>query len=555
MSIRKKVISPLMILGFVSVMTFVFFLKESHVTIDRLSREIISSSKATQAVYKDAIFNLMAFIEASALDPLYGPEPEALNEILKRIKRYTAVTAAFFLDAEERVLANGEDGNVLLGKPLPENEKLALPIDQPIFAIADHTLIYSKVFEDQGDKLGRLQVVFSLNELAEIKQSLIENIATSAEISRKKSFLIVVTCALAILAVLGVALIMVNAIVRSLNHVVDSMRDIASGEGDLTKRLEMSGKDEIASLAKWFNLFVDKLQEVIRNISTNSSSLNTSSGDLLNISEKMSDGAHQMSAKSDSVAAAAEEMSTNMASVATAVAQFSTHIGTVSTAAEEMTATINEIAENTEKTRSTSHQTVTRTETAAQRIRLLSQSAQDIGNVVETINEISEQTNLLALNATIEAARAGEAGKGFSVVAAEIKNLAQQTAEATLEITKKIDNIQRSTTETVSEIEQITTAITDVNHMVDDVASSVGEQSTTTREISDNVSQAAIGILEVTDNVTQSSEVANHIAHDIAEVNRATDTMSDNSGQIRTSAGGLNQLADILKKSVDQFKI
>ena len=345
------------------------------------------------------------------------------------------------------------------------------------------------------------------------------------------------------------------SVLNPMNKVVDGLKDAAEGEGDLTKRLEVKTNDEVGSLARWFNVFVEKLQGIIKDIAGNSEKLNRSSGELLAISEEMSKGADKMSAKSSTVATAAEEMSSNMSSVAAAAEQSSTNISMVSAAAEEMTATINEIAQNTEKTRVSSNQAVDRTKEASKNIDSLSKSAQEIGRVVETINDISEQTNLLALNATIEAARAGEAGKGFAVVAGEIKDLARQTAEATQEIKKKIESIQSSTLQTVSEIEEIAVEINNVNEMIDTVAAAVEEQSATTKEIAGNVTQAAQGIQDVTENVAQSSIVANEISKDIADVNQTAREMSKNSSQMNTSANDLNQLSGDLKKTVGQFKI
>ena len=359
-----------------------------------------------------------------------------------------------------------------------------------------------------------------------------------------------------VLAVIGVLTFLISGrVVRPINEMVESLKDIAQGEGDLTMRLTAASKDEIGEMARWFNTFVEKLQGIIAGISGNSEELTHSSSSLSGIAGQVSKGADKMAEKFNHVTAAAEEMSHNMNSIASAVEQSSVNIGMVSAAAEEMNATINEIAGNTEKTRVTSNEAVDRTRKASEKIDVLNRSAGQIGTVVETINDISEQTNLLALNATIEAARAGEAGKGFAVVAGEIKELARQTAEATFEIQDQIKGIQGATRETVEEIEGIMSDISSVNEMVDTVAAAVEEQSVTTKEISINVSQAALGIQETTESLTQTSGVANEIAQDISVVNQAVALLSENSTEIDTSAGDLNELSEKLKKAVNQFKV
>ncbi len=348
---------------------------------------------------------------------------------------------------------------------------------------------------------------------------------------------------------------MTKSITGPLLRIGMNLKDISEGDGDLTQRLEVKSKDEIGVLAESFNTFVDKLKTIIGDIAQNSTKLDSSSNEILDISKQMAQGTKTMAATSETVAASADDMNSNMSSVAAAIEESSTNISMVSAAAEEMTSTINEIAQSTEKTRKSSQKAVSRTKVASENIDKLSTSAKDIGNVVETINDISDQTNLLALNATIEAARAGEAGKGFAVVANEIKDLARQTAEATLEIKGKIDGIQKSTDVSISEIEAVTEEINVVSEMIDGVAAAVEEQSVTTKEIATNISQAAQGVQEVTGNVAHSSSVASEIATDIANVNQTVGEMADKTSQVNNCSDDLNQLSGSLKKTVDLFKI
>ncbi len=363
--------------------------------------------------------------------------------------------------------------------------------------------------------------------------------------------LIAVIC---IAVIVIVVLLFTRSIITPIMGVIDRIKDIAEGEGDLTARLEIKNRDEMGELAQWFNRFIETLQNMIKMITGNARSLSKSSSELSGLAEEMSDRSTQMSVKANTVASSSEEMSTNMDSVAAAMEEASTNISMVSASAEEMTATINEIARNSEEARAITGEAVSRARDVSVKVDALGDAAMKIGKVTEAITEISEQTNLLALNATIEAARAGEAGKGFTVVANEIKELARQTAEATQEIKDHIDGIQDSTTGTVSEIEGILKVINDVNEIVSAIASAVEEQSVTTKEIAGNVTQASTGIQEVNENVAQSSAVSTEIARDITGVNQAAGEMSDSSSQMDLHSKELSKLALELTEMMNKFK-
>ncbi len=378
-------------------------------------------------------------------------------------------------------------------------------------------LTYVQLFEPWGWIVGTGAYIDQIE-----KEVAVQELKMAAALSSFRNRAIVFSLVLLVFVVLLTVWFFRHSLGKPLTRAITMVREIAEGEGDLTKRLEIETDDEIGELAAGINAFIDNLQKMLRRMIRGMENLGGSSSQLNAIAEQMSRGADEAASRANNVATAAEEMNANMNTVAAAMEQAATNVATVASGTEEMSATIGEIAKNTETAKLITGQAVEQGKKTAASIDDLGQAALEIGKVTETINAISSQTNLLALNATIEAARAGEAGKGFAVVANEIKELAQQTAAATGEIAARIKSIQDSTRTTVNEIEEIVKVNGEVDELVSGVAAAVEEQAATTREIAENVAQAAQGINEVNENVAQTTEVSGEIARDISEVNETT---------------------------------
>ena len=344
-------------------------------------------------------------------------------------------------------------------------------------------------------------------------------------------------------------------IIRPLGNMKSRIVDIVEDRADLTDRLSVTSRDEIAELSTWFNSLMDKIRSMLADVARNSASVAQAADGLLQLAGSLKGYSGNMSDASGTAAASADDMSANMNTVAAAMEEFTVNIGTVATSSEEMSATISEIAINTGKAKDMTTQAVSTAGTATARVSELDTATREIGKVTESITAISSQTNLLALNATIEAARAGEAGRGFAVVANEIKELAQQTANETEEIRNRIQGIQQATSQTVHDISLITGVIGDVDTIVGSIAAAVEEQSVTTRDIAENVGQASLGVQQVNENVAHADTAVRDIARDVGQVRTVAGDVASTAASVHDNAHNLAQLAEELDAMVGKFNI
>lgn len=246
-------------------------------------------------------------------------------------------------------------------------------------------------------------------------------------------------------AVLGLLVLWLSArgVTRPILGVAHMLRDIASGEGDLTQRLPHTGRDELGELAGWFNRFLDKLQPIIRDVKVSVRDARSTADQSAAISSQTSAGMQQQFREIDQVATASHEMTATAQDVARSAAQAADAARGADQATRDGLALIDRTTQSIDSL-------AANLTSAMGQVEQLASSSEEIGSVLEVIRAIAEQTNLLALNAAIEAARAGEAGRGFAVVADEVRSLANRTQQSTQEIQGLIEQLQDGANDAVA---------------------------------------------------------------------------------------------------------
>jgi len=304
---------------------------------------------------------------------------------------------------------------------------------------------------------------------------------------------------------------------RRMALMVSTLQRLAQGE--LTARAGLAAQDEFGEMGAALDSAAESLQRAMQTIAGSAQILAAASARIGSAVVQLLKSSSDASSQVNGVSAASEEVKRS--------------IDTVAAASEEMSVTISEIAKNASGAAKIAGEGVRSAATASDTVKRLGESSSEIGKVVELISSIAEQTNLLALNATIEAARAGEAGKGFAVVANEVKDLAKETAQATDEISRKIETIQQDTRNAISAISGFATLIQDVNDISTTIAASVEEQSATTLEISRNVQEAAYGGGDIAANIGAVAGVVQQTQAGAGEIDAAVCELGEIAGRLQ----------------------
>ncbi len=397
--------------------------------------------------------------------------------------------------------------------------------------------IYSFYFQKPGsseqiEKIGYATMIPNSNWMigtgayVDDIEKVIANYSNKAEkaLSEKVMFTFMISIALIIVTAIIIYIAAVK-MVRPIQRMADNLNDIAKGEGDLTRRLEINGNDEIAQLGRSFNLFVDKLKNIITDISEATIGINQAGRDMDQQSRGIATQLKDHNNETEQVVSAVTEMSSTANEVASNTNQ-------VAEATRAVSEDVNHAQSCVETSLTEVSALVEEINGAASSMNALTEQSQEINKVLSVIGAIADQTNLLALNAAIEAARAGEHGRGFAVVADEVRSLASRTQKSTLEINEMLGELHRlvelsakamslsqersvrsvDSSRAISDsLHSVTSGITSINDMSTQIATAATEQSSVTEEITRNVYQ----IQSIVNSLTEGSSEAEKISRGV----------------------------------------
>jgi methyl-accepting chemotaxis protein len=386
-----------------------------------------------------------------------------------------------------------------------------------------------------------------------IAQDLLSMVHSIKNDARQGFYLAGISALVLLLITAILVTIIVRSITRPIGRMTNAMESLA--DGDLETSVEGTQRgDEIGSMAQAVQVFKENAVRVkaleTEQIETEEKNREHQRAMMNEMADEfeasvgsvvitVTSTSNQLQSSAQALSAISEQTTNQSSTVASASEQATVNVQTVAVAAEELTASIEEIGRQVTQSTQIAGNGVSEASNASELVTSLSQAASEIGDVISLITDIAEQTNLLALNATIEAARAGDAGKGFAVVASEVKNLANQTAKATEEISSQIGGIQSATQSSVEAIARVTSIIGEINQISSGISAAVEEQGAATQEIARNVEQAAAGTGEVSSNIAGVTEAA-------SEADKAAI-------EVLSAANGLSEQSDGLRSKVQEF--
>jgi methyl-accepting chemotaxis protein len=353
--------------------------------------------------------------------------------------------------------------------------------------------------------------------------------------------------AIAFIVISIIAAIMIaERFIRPLTRVVSSLQDIAEGGGDLTVRLNLNSSDEIGELSKAFNVFCDKIHDMVVRIAKTSKSIKDSSSSLISIAESVSVDAKAQASKISETSIAVHQIASSVDDVAK-------NATTSADAAREVSSKVDDGNHTIEMTASGMTNIAGRVKDSFKEVESLGNKVEEIGGIVSIINEVADQTNLLALNAAIEAARAGEQGRGFAVVADEVRKLAERTSSSTQEIIRVIRDIQTETSKSVSGMKEVVKEVDEGMHLVEKAKDALNAISKTAEKGAEMAEMIASSAEEQSHSTGQISESMQEVSAISKETDTSSDQMKDASIKLLNLAKELDHMLSVFKTSDSMY--